>query len=411
MKKYNKLTTLVLLITLAFTSFFIWKAQAASPNPKVNIVTIEGNAEHLKPVELYANISNNLAFGSQPVFQLENNKVDYVDDRPLLQQVDGHLNSFIDGLISEHRSFMRGKTRRSNQYIVTDDWIVYTAMATDVYWQESAEDELIISILNKQTKEEKEYTIHLGDNVNYVNLHTAYLNYPELSITLTKYNISGEAEHLISTFNFENPEAELTEQINFTDKINENEFFYVGNSFDKTGRFIPFQTLQTIETVDEVYGDIYTDSRETTSYFVYDMIERKFIDIPLFEENDTLLFTDQNQIYVAEDLGETFDFYEVNPNTETLESIGNIDLSFASSDQGYVDSYNNLPDPNRVVYDGKLYAYEEQVFKGSYLPVFKVIDLEKNEILFHGRLDASEGSKMDAPNINIIEYRLNPLAN
>lgn len=411
MKKYNKLTTLVLLITLAFTSFFIWKAQAASPNPKVNIVTIEGNSEHLKPVELHANISNNLAFGSQPVFQLVNNRVDYVDDRPFLQQVDGHLNSFIDGLISEHRSFMRGKTRRSDQYIVTDDWIVYTAMATDVYWQESVEDELIISILNKQTNEEKEYTIHLGDNVNYVNLHTAYLNYPELSIVLTTYDMDGEAEYLVSTFDFEHPEAELTERINFTDQMEQEEYFYVGKTFDKTGRFIPFQSLQTLQRDDQIYDDFYTDSSITTGYFVYDIEDRKFIDIPLFEENDTLLLTDKDQVYVAEDLGEKIDLYEMNLNNKKLESMFSIDLPFPSIDQDEMYFHDAIPDPNKMVFDGKLYIYNQQNFKGALLPVFQVIDLENNETLFLGRLDASDGSKIDAPNINVIEYRLNPLAN
>ncbi len=410
MKKYNKLTTLVLLIALVFTSFFIWEAQAAPPNPKVNIVTIEGNAEHLKPVELYASISNNLAYGNHPVFQLEKNEVNYEDDRPFLQQVDGHLNSFIDRLITDHRSFMRGKTRRPEHYIMTDDWIVYTAMATEVYWQDTVENELIISILNKQTKAEKEYRINLGDDVNYFNFHTASLNYPELSIALTKYDVDGEAEHLISTFDFENPDEELVEQINFTDKIGDEEFFYVGNTFDKTGRFIPFQSVQTIQATEEVYDDIYTDFRKTTGYFVYDIVERQLIDIPLFKENDTLLFTNQDQIYVVEDLGETLDFYEMNVDTESLEFTNTIDIVF-SMEQVEPDFYHSLPDLNKMVDDGKLYVYNQQNFKGSYLPVFQVIDIEKNETLFLGRLDASDGSKIDAPNIDVIEYRLNPEIN
>lgn len=409
MKKYNKLTSLILFIAFVFTSFFIWSAQAASPNPKINIVTVEGNAEHLKPVELYGSISNNLAYGELPIFHFENNQVTYVDDKPLIQKFDGHSSTIINDLIANYRSFMRGKTRQTNQYIMTDEWVVYTAVATDVYWQESAEDELIISILNKNTKEENEHRIDLDDNMNYFNLQTAYLNYPELSIVLTKYNTDDEEEHFIYSFDLENPKEELVERINFSDKIKEDEFFYVGNSFDKTGRFIPFQTLRTVETTIEDDDDVYTDIQETTGYFVYDILERRFIDIPLFEENSTHLFTDQNQLYVAEDLGEVLSFYEMNPNTETLESIGQIDLALVSNDQMNLDSYNHLLDPNLTVYNGKLYAYEEQEFKNSYLPFFQVIDFEKNETLFLGRLDASEDSKMDAPNIYVHEYRLSPL--
>lgn len=411
MKKYNKLTTLLLLIVLVFTSFFIWKAQAASPNPKVNIITIEGNAEHLKPVELYASVSDNQVYGNHPVFLLENNKVSYREDRPFLQQVDGHLNSVIDGLISEYRSFMRGKTRHADRYIVTDDWVVYTDMAANVYWQSSVEDKLIISILNKQTKEEKEYSIQLDDDMNYFNLHTAQLNYPELSLALTKYDMNGEAEHLISTFDFENPEAELTERINFTDKIKDEEYFYSQNTFDKTGRFIPFQLLETVQTAIEVEDDIYTDSSKTIGYFVYDIVERKFIDIPLFEENETLLLTDHDRVYVAEDSGETLELYEMNQQTEALEVMGTIQMASSSIGRNQQYLYNEFFYQNMTVLDGKLYAYGQDEFKGSTLPVFQVIDLEKNETLFLGRLDGSDGTKMDAPNIDVIEYRLNPAAN
>lgn len=408
MNKYSKLTNLSILIALLFTSFFLWKAQAVSPNPKVNIVTIEGNAEYLKPIELYGDISNNQVYGNHPILTLRDNKIEYLEDQPITKQIDGSLNASIDRLITDYRSFMRGKTRQANRYITTDDWVVYTALATDIYWQDSVENELIISILNRETEEEREFTINLGEQVNYFNLHTTQLNYPELSIAMTIYNTNGNAEHIISTFDFENPEANLSEKINFSDKLKDDEFVYAGNIFDKSGRFIPFQSVRITQTMDDQYDGMNTESREVTSFFVYDIEKRKFIDIPLFEENKTHVFVDQNRIYVVEDLGETLTFYEMDLESEELKAPIDIQMASPSMGRDLLHSYNEFFNQNIAVVNGKLYAYERQQFKEAYLPVFQVIDLEENENVFLGRLDASNDAKLDAPTIDIFEFQLNP---
>ena len=405
MNKYYKLTNLLLLIALVFGSFFVWKDKTSSLTPALKIVTAEGNAEHLKDFEFYGYLSNNEVYGNDESFHIKENQTNYLAELPLSKRLDNSLDPLTNELIEDYRSFMRGKYPSSKNFLSTDDFIIYVAQTTDSYWKETKMNELVIAVLNKETKEEEEFTVSLGNLENYYDLYSSHLNYPKVSLVLSKYTTSDQGKHAIYEFNIEDPEAGLTEVYDFTEKIAANESYRVEEVADRTSRFIPLRTTRDV-TNTEV--EMMT---ELASYFVYDIKENKMIDIPLFE-TDTLLLTDHETIYVAEDLGSTLNFYEMNLENEKLEELGEVQLQ--SPSMGRIEdiySYDRSFNPNIIVLDGKLYTFEQELIKDSFLPVFQIVDLKTQETLFLGRLDQLDDPSDRNISIGVTSYRLNKLKN
>lgn len=405
MNKHYKLTNLLVLITLVFGSFFVWKKQTAPSNPELKVVTTAGNAEELKAIEFYGYVSSTEGYGENSSFLFKNNKPYYADDQPLRESLDSpiHLLSIHD-LINDYRSFMRGKVPSVDRFISTDEWLIYTAMADEVHWKNNSRDELTIAWLNKETGEEQEFSVSLDNKESYYELYATQLNYPELSIMLTAHHDNDKMEHLIYSVDLNNPEPELTLKLDFTDFIQEDEYILVGNMVDKTSRFIPFQTNKYVE--DSEFGDI----SKMMNYFVYDGNQNKVLEVPLFEA-DTYLLTDRDTIYVAEETDNQLDFYELNPETEELEAIGEIQLEFSNLGEDDLFYYDHAFSRNIAVLDGKLYTFKHQDINGSFLPVFQIVDLESQETLFFGKIDQLNSNQQNPISIEATTFNLNSQTN
>ncbi len=373
--------------------------------PALKVVTAEGNAEYLKAFEFYGYLSNSEVYGNDESFHVKENQINYLAEEPILKRLDNSLDPLSNQLIEKYRSFMRGKYPSSKNFLSTDNFIIYVAKTTDSYWKETKMNELVIAVLNKETKEEEEFTVSLDNLDNYYDLYTSHLNYPKISLVLSEYTMTDQQKHAIYEFNIEDPEAGLREVYDFTEKIEADESYGVEEVADRTGRFIPLRATRYVtNTEDEMMTEL-------ASYFVYDIKENKMIDIPLFETN-TLLLTDQVDIYTAEDLGSSLNFYKMNLENEKLEELGEVQLHsplMGRTEETY--SYDQSLNPNITVLDGKLYAFEQELIEDSYLPVFQVVDLKTQETLFMGRLDRLDDASDKNISIGITNYRLNELKN
>lgn len=402
MNKYYKLSNLIILIILVFTSFFIWTARATSSAAEIKVVTTKGKAEHLKDVSFYGHSFNPNTYSSSnsSSFQFQENNAEYLQDRSFIEQIDGYSEIFIDDLISNYRSFMRGKNPNANQYVLTDDWLVYNAMKSDVYWSEHSSNEITIAALNLKTEKEEEFSIPLGGPEENFNLQTSLLNYPELTLVLTKYAQDQSPEHFISTFNLEKPERQLTKKIDFSDKFDKNEFPKFENKVDKNGRFILIQSTKTSTVSD------YEGHHMTSGYFAYDSEKEEIIDLPSFKK-ETILLTDQDHLYLGKDLGEVLDLYEVNPDTKELESIGELTMKSPLIGRDQAQNFPQNFNERITISDGKLYAYGQEQIQGVHLPVFQINDLKTLEALFLGRIDHLNPKSTNKKNIDIFEFQVN----
>lgn len=399
MKKYVKLTNLVLLIVLVFSGFGIMKVQSSSPRHELKITAEKGNRSALEPVEFYADVSDIDNYSTSSIFAFEKGEGKYIDDMQFPKKLDFNHSLLVDQLMTEYRSFMRGKGRQSNQYIVTDDWLVYTAKSNEVYWKADERNLLTISVLDRETEKEKSFTVTLGDPQYDYDVHMAHFNYPELTIFITTHGASEQPQEQIFTFDIEHPDIGLTEVADLSALAGSDELFRVDQSFDRTNRFVAMQTTKQIETSE------YEFVNEVTNYFVYDTKNKEVIEAPLFEE-DTLLFTDKEQIYLGKNLEESLELYEMNPDDQKLTTIGTIQMNSPTIGRYPAETYSELFNSRITIFDEKLYAFEQEHADRTSYPVFQITDIQTQETLFLGRVETADSSKIDTTNIRMYEYQL-----
>lgn len=412
MTKYIKLTSLLLFIAVALTGFGFYNAQASSPYPELNIVTSKGKPEYAEPLQFMGSVADSQNYSNSSTVIFKNGDSQYREDIPLPKRMDFSFNPRMNELITDYRSFMRGKSRRPEHYVETENHLIYTAMKNDVHWASPPQSQLTIAVLDKETEGEETFSVDLKGEGQYFEVRAAYVNYP--SLTLLVNNYSSESQDLIYTIDLENPAEEVTETVNLskeTESMAINTRLHIGQSFDKTERYIPLQTVRELSDNESIY------SIETSGYYAYDTQTQEVIDIPLFEEEKTLLFTDNDTLYAGKDLGEAIELYEVDAEDQETDLVGTIEMASATIGRDFSDSYNGRFNNHMTISNGKLYAYEVQTAEaagnhsaGVTRPIFQVSDIQTQETLFQGTVEPRDSSKHDATSIELYEFGIDPSA-
>lgn len=397
MNKYYKLSNLLILITLIFASFFVWKAQAGSLNPDIKLVTMEGQAKHLKPVSFYGQTYQG-DYSNFSSFSFRENEVKYPEDKSLIEQIDGYHDLKIDHLVSNYRSFMRGKGPNPDQYVSNDQWLIHLAKNTDFYWSSEQKEEMIISVLSKETKEEKEYTIPLGEVGEYFQIESIHFNHPKISIVMNKYRDDDRVKRYITSFDIDNPENKLTEKINFSDQIDSENFLRFENKLNNNGRFIAIQSIKNTVT------DEFEEINEVMGYLVYDTEKEEMFELPTIKEE--IVLTDKEHIYLAKEKEDALELSRFNLDENEFSPIASLDMYSDSFGPDFGLQYQDNFNERMVISNGKLYAYGEEEMQKSYLPIFQVIDIDSEETLFFGKLDYMNDSADNQQVMTIYQYRV-----
>ncbi|OJF97114.1 hypothetical protein [Alkalibacterium sp. 20] len=404
MNKYIKLMSFLLLIIVTLTGFGLYKAQASSPYPELKVVTTDGKPEYIEPFHFLGFVSDTQNYSNSSTIVFKDGHSRYMEDQTFLERIDFNYNPQLNDFITDHRSFMRGKSRRTEHYTETEQHVIYTGMESDVYWNQPSRGLMTIAVLNKETEEEETFSVSLGSDGSYYEVSATYVNYPNLTILAATNHSTDISEQFVYTFDVENPTEELTETINLTQEIDSNGGVYFGQSFDRTERFIPIQSVR--QTDDSEFD--YTE--EIIGYFAFDTQMQELIDVPLFEE-DTLLFADNDKLYVGKDLGDTIELHEMNADDQNLDLVGSIEMATPTIGREEGTHYNNLFNQNITLLDGRLYAYETQYSDDISRPLFQITDIKTQETLFNGTIEPKDMAKHDSTNIDVFEFRLDTLNN
>ncbi|WP_146924115.1 hypothetical protein [Alkalibacterium kapii] len=398
MSKYIKLSSIILFIAVIMTGFGIYKIQAKTPQPDMKIVTAEGMPKYIGPIELYGFVADSNGGFNYPTVELDNGNFTYLEERSFLKRLDFNYNPMIDELIINYRSFMRGKSPQPKQFAETAQHVVYVGSESDVHWSTSLSNQMTISVLDKETKEEKTFSVKLEDSSSYNDIRAVYTDYPSLTLLVSTDANSDSIQTHAYTFDLENPKDTLTEATNLTKEIGTNDYLYVGETYDKTERYVTLQTAK--ENIDSMYGY----SEEITGYYAYDTMTQEVIKLDGFDEG-TRLFTDNDTLYVGQKTNSGIELYELNQDDQKKTLLGEITLSIpdAQEEMSYYGTFNQ----NMSILNGKLYAYG-YTEDGS-KPALQISDINTQDALFKGTIELKDAKKNDSTSVDIIEYRLNPL--
>ncbi|SFC50462.1 hypothetical protein SAMN04488102_10885 [Alkalibacterium subtropicum] len=401
MSKYIKSISLLLFITASLTGFGLYKAQASSPHPELKIVTSEGKPEHIEPIQTLGFVSDSQMPTQSSTVKLENGDFSYFEDLPFLQRLDFSFDPKINDLINDHRSFMRGKSRLPEHYTETEQHIIYTGMESDLHWNHHSSNQMIIAVLDKGSEKEETYSVSLGASGPFYSIRATSIDYPLLSVVVEDFSSSDAAETLVYTFDIENPAEGVTNVVNLTEETERNARIRLGLHYDNTERFITFQTVR--QTAVSNYD--YTE--EISGYYAYDTQAHEVIDIQSFEDIETLLFTDNDTLYVGKALNEAIELYQIDLTGEEMSLISTIEMA-SPSILHETENYNGLFNQNLSILDGKFYAYGYEYTEDIGRPLFQVTDIETQETLFQGTIEPKDTSKRESTTINLFELQIDP---
>lgn len=408
MNKQAKLFGFIAFILISFIGFGVYQVNATSGQTEVKIASIEGDSSQLSSVEMIGDVYSSGYFANNNTFYHADEEIAYLNDLPFFKRSDFEFNSTANRLIDNHRSFMRGKSRQSNLFAETEDFVVYTGMKQDVDWSQYNTNKATISVLDKETDEEQSFDITLDNpsaEGNFTSILSAYIAYPSLTIVASEYVADQDRNHLlVYTFNIENPAETLTPTINLTAELGASDtVISISSSITKTERYIP------IKVMEQAMIDQYDMEVTGGTYHLYDSQTNNIIDIPAFEDEEMVVFVDEETVYVGRDLGETIELHEMDVTSQTLESIGSLDM--ATSTIGRSDGYYSTIQFNNYfqAFDGKLYLYEEDYSNEISRPLFQVIDLDSQDTLFSGTVEVKDTEAKNNYTIYINDYSINPM--
>ncbi|GAA0371647.1 hypothetical protein GCM10008932_23690 [Alkalibacterium iburiense] len=393
MNKQSKLFGFLTFILLSFLGFGFYQTYAGDGRTDVAIITDEGDISHFDHVEFIGNVYSTSTYRNLNTFIHSSGHMRSLSDLSFLKQMDFEYNATANRVVENHRSFMRGKSRNSALLTETDEHLIYTGMAHDVDWTQYDANNLTVAVLDKESEEEKEFEVDLNNQTgetHSVNVVTSYVNYPELTI-ITSEHISGDYmdNYFVYTFNIEEPVETLEPILNLTAELDASEsILNISSSASDTGRYIPIYMRDQPDL--EYYDGGYTETEiPSGEHYVYDIQTNEVIDIPAFEDSQTIVLAEEDTVYVGKNLGDTIEIHEMHIETQELDRIGSLEMATPRIGRG--DLYHHDPNSTNLhIIDGKLYAYENDYSNEVSRPLFQVIDLETQETLFTGFIDVKD---------------------
>lgn len=403
MTKYSKLISIVALCLIILFGFSIYQAQAQSGAPEIELVTEEGDSAQLDLLHTVANIYDYASYNRSTSYEFKNGEFENIDNQSVIQRMDYTFSSAINRYIEDYRSFMRGKTRVTDHFTETNDYLLYTAMQSDVNWRQYEDNTLSISVLDKETGEEQAHETLLTGG-SYHTVIAAYVDYPSITIVTQAADENLDTDWLIYSVDLTDPEEELTPVINLGLSV-ESDNIQFSSSQTKTERFIPFRSLLAGKT--DEYGQVMDHT--ASAYYVYDTQTQAVKEIPSFEEGQTVVLSEAETILVGNDLGEEIQWNEWTFDDESLTELGTTEMATPTIGRIQVDYYNRTFNQGLHLVDHHIYAYEDDYSEDRSRPLFQVIDIDSMSTTFSGYFALKETPEGSQVELSIYEYSLDHL--
>ncbi|MCC5893946.1 MAG: hypothetical protein JJU16_00660 [Alkalibacterium sp.] len=407
MTKYSKLFSILTICLLTLVGFTFYQAQAESVRPKVELVTEEGQAEELDLLYFLGNVHGYDSYRNNynTTFEYRNGEMHYFDDLSILQKVDFNFTPRMNRYTEDYRSFMRGKSRQTDHYTETDEYLLYTGMHSDVNWRQFNDNSLTISLLDKETNEETAQEVHLTGG-SYQSVIAAYLDYPSLTLVTQALDEDSTNNWLIYSYDLENPQDEIAPVINSKHTLG-SPTIQLSDSQSKTGRYLSFRTLEPGET--DEYD--YVLNHTTSGYYVYDTVTEELKEVPSFEEGETVVLTEAETILVGNDLEDDIVWSEWNFEDDSLTEQGTASMVTPTIGRVQVHYYDYTFNQGLQLINGRIYAFEEDYVEDMSRPLFQVIDLDSFDTVFSGYIGVETNLDTSQAELVVYEYSLDYLLN
>ncbi|MCC5890917.1 MAG: hypothetical protein JJU01_10120 [Alkalibacterium sp.] len=428
MTKYTKLVSLIAFGVLTLSGYTFYQQTTQAEKLSVELVSEEGEPDTLDNLYFVGQVINMSAnFNRGQTFEYSEGNITFIDNLPFLERVDYHFTRNMNRYTDDYRSFMRGKSRQPSNFAETEEHLVYTGMKSDVNWRVFNDNNLTISVLDKETTEEQDYEVVLNGGSNQ-SVTSTYVNYPSLTVVTQVLDDNILNNWFIYEFNLEEPQEELEPAVNFGSEFNTEHISFASNE-DKTARFIPFRTMNVASTDEYGHADLIPGD-----YYAYDTQSGEIKAAPETDEDDEneyIVLSEENTLLIGRDLGDSIEWSRWDFDEESLSDIGASEMDTPTIGRGRVHYYDSLFNQGLQLIDGHLYAFEEgysddvsrsmndddyQNLDDVYhermsRPQFQVIDMDTIDTVFSGYFTHGQEDESSNINLTLFDYGYSKFSN
>lgn len=386
MTRYSKLIGFIFFAIITLGTYGITQVIAESNRPKAETTTIEGDDSYLTPIHfkgsIYGNSFLSSSYLSSSSFEFIDNHFIFPENQSLSEKLDDGYNATYNRLMSEHRSFLRGKSPYGT-YAETDDQVIYVSMKRDMDFSDHRNNSTVVSVLNKATEEETAYTLsppeELGD---IVILEDTYVSYPDIYFTF-----SAADQLSVYSLSLEERTPAFTKIRELYQELGTDITSYQGYDSSIDIRYL------------ELYDATQNNSVMTTSH-LYDYESNQITSIPSSVDLvEPKVVTDDDQIYMLDVYLENYQIYKVDSVNDTLEPLTKMQLVPYEED----DSSDYVQITPYSIVDGALYS----VLSTNNQELIQVNDIQTGELLYGGSVETTgkyeNQTKASIYDFNIIE--------
>lgn len=390
MKKYSKLTILVLVIIITLSTFYLQMGNVTSSFAQYEIKTVEGDESMIENVvvkgDYYASYVN------YEQFKLTKDGTHYLRDEPFLKRLDGYyVSDQVAQLQNGNRKFMRMKNSEVNTYFETDDLII-SAEIPYTRWG-TFKGHLELETYNRQTNEQNTYEIEAPDLLDYAMVEKMYMNEDKLYIPVInmEYDIDTDEEVTrLSVFVFDFTEKTLVDSFDVTlsDANYYSDFteIFVNDENNPTemvitGVFIDYEELEET-TEDEGTPDENEEFREYVELTVIKKIDLQTNEVSDIEITDGIkngvpIAFNGTEIIFANAEGNNLVYSTFNIETGEMAEKLKVETN--------VEFVSMWDFEGNIIDDRKVYTLINNEYESSATLV--VIDIDTNELLYQGTIE------------------------
>lgn len=314
MKRYWKISSLIVVILLGISSFYIHSAYSAKQLPEYIIKKQEGNSKVIEQLVIRGGYSNKAETASEMI-EISSEGSEYSSEKSFISQIksmddDGEQ---IENLKRKYRSFMRGKNGQNSFYEDKRN-LVYAEI--EYRFQDNRQKfDFHIAALDKKSNEETSFKMAFPEGEKYSNVQLDDVQFSDGRVNvITKNYLSTndagqETELHLYSFNLLDKKL-LSEEVILSDsdkkentytdyeKLSEANSMVPSNYIVINKTFIEQKQHENGETVEDIKGN---------ELFVYNLREKKEEEVKLTNEvqqlNGTWSYYDAGKLYISEAKG------------------------------------------------------------------------------------------------------------
>lgn len=408
MKRYWKFISLVTVIIVVFSVFYIHISQARSNVPEMSIKYISGDETLIEDLQIYI------------WYQDENNSRDLIlsEDELILREPSSYLSMILQDfyppaikqLQSNYRSFMRDKQDMATNFFENEDIVAYANMKIDYIFTgiDAYDFTFEIEVLNKDTEKVNKFTVPVPKKEKYNHLFiedVQLANENELKVITQNMLIdSGKGYELsfylnhdeihVYTFDLMKQTIVNDEIVNTVDVNVEGNLSYETMIIDHVDDIGPKDYIIFNELIREVNLDEdghYDEQLVDNHLIVYHVEtgEQKVLQLPekIREQYSPNIYNNNGNFIYFESF--TPDQYEV--------IIYNVEQEEIEFEQAFeIDKPDNNSDGYNEYGGTKYFVYDELVYMIKTVPLMnkegfiQVRDIYSGDLLYEGQLVIDE---------------------